>query len=169
MKKSKINKIALGALVLGLMVSSMGVAEASRPGAFGDNNPMQDLVAKISEKFNLNPNEVQQVFDEQRDAMKAKHKEQEVARLTKAVSEGKLTQAQADLIVAKRAELQNLRISFEGKSKDEIVVLMQSQKVELEKWIAENNIPKEFMFGVVGGHQGGMKGPKSGRSMMYHN
>jgi outer membrane murein-binding lipoprotein Lpp len=63
-------------------------------------NPMDSLVTRLSEKFNLNKSDVQAVFDENRTAMETKHQQEVTDRLTQAVTDGKLTEAQKTAILA---------------------------------------------------------------------
>src|SRR5664279_4275259 len=84
-------------------VTGIGVANAtSNHGA----SPFSGLVDAISTKFNLNKVDVQKVVDDQRTSRQADRELKVKAELAKLVTDGKLTQAQVDKIIAKRAELQ---------------------------------------------------------------
>lgn len=131
-------------------------------------NPISSLIKAIASKFNLSESDVQSVFDDQRTQMESQHKQMEQARLSQAVTDGKLTQAQADAITAKQAEMQADREankdSFGSKTEAERKTEMEAKKADLEQWATDNNIPKEFMPfgggrtpGGPGGH-GGFKG-----------
>lgn len=142
--------IAATAFVLGATALGAGVVGAATQDRV---NPMNNLVKAISQKFNLSTSDVQTVVD---DVMKAKHaeieakfKEASSERIAQAVSDGKITQAQADLIKAKMAELQAAR---EDKKEN-----IESFKSEITKWAADNNIPEEYLrpgFGKGMGHHG---------------
>lgn len=121
---------------------------------------MSNLVSAIAQKFNLDESQVQAVFDEQitkdRAEMETRMKEEFATRLKNAVSEGTLTQTQADLITAKKAELdakfEAQKTSGTKPTKEEIDAQMQ----ELKTWAEQNNIPKEFMmFRFAHGGRGG--------------
>ncbi len=136
-------------------------------------NPMANIVNAIAEKFNLNVSDVQDVFDEQRATMEAnrqEHREEMQAdmqekfneRINQAVSDGKLTQAQADLIIAKKAELCSQQTSMEGKTREEILAFQKSQRDSLEQWAKDNNIPTGYIMfcGMGRGKGSGDFGPQ---------
>ncbi|MCC2631113.1 MAG: hypothetical protein K0S38_922, partial [Candidatus Paceibacter sp.] len=98
---------AIAAVLVGASAIGAGVINAQVAGP--TTNPMSSLVTAIATKFNLNAADVQVVFNE---TMQAEHTERaaqmqqlQTTRLATAVREGKLTQAQADLITSKTAEL----------------------------------------------------------------
>ena len=168
MKKKSV--IATSALVLGLAVTGAAAAKAAETG--GAQRPMNNLVSAIAQKFNLNASDVQQVFDEQRSRMEAQRTLAEASRLAQAVTDGKITQAQADLITAKRAELEAARASgtasLENATKEERAAAMQAQMESLKAWATANNIPLEYLMMPPGsrGHGGPqgfdhMKNPRS--------
>lgn len=142
-------------------------------------NPESAIVSNLAAKFNLNAADIQAVFDEAHAEMKTQMETQmkaaEASRLSAAVTAGKLTQAQADLITAKRAELQtkleankpsaammaSLKSMTEEQRKAEMEKMkaaMESEMTALKAWATANNIPSEFIP-FVGGHMGG-KGNK---------
>jgi len=127
-------------------------------------NPMSSLVDAIASKFSLNKDDVQAVFDEQRDKMEAEREaeaKQEVAQL---VTDGKLTQEQADKINAKRAELKAEREaakdSNDDKTREEMKDAMKSRRDELKQWASDNDIDEQYLRYVMGGGHGhGPGGP----------
>jgi len=166
-------------------------------------NPMSGLVAVIAQKFNLNVSDVQAVFDEQKTKMGAEREtnkadmqaemQQKFAdELKQAVTDGKLTQAQADLILAKKAELDAQKPSINvapkdrtqtSKTKEEMESEMKTRQAEmkakqdaLKQWATDNGIPEEYLrllggecMGGHGGHGGPggngwfPEGPNSGK------
>lgn len=156
----KRTKLAVAStLVLGLAFVGAGAADAAQ--TEGGATPKNNLVNIISQKFKLNSADVQKVFDEEhikmRTDMETKRSIMEKESLAKAVSSGKLTQAQSDAITAKRAELAmsntTLRASLEGKSKEETQAAMKTRAENLKKWVTDNGIPGEYIS-LVGGHSG---------------
>jgi hypothetical protein len=135
--------------VIGL--ASVGLVSAQTAGT-GQSN----LITKIAQKFNLKEADVKSVFDEQRTANQAAHQADEKAQLDQAVKDGKLTQAQEDLIVAKQTEMKTFIDSLSGKTPTERKTAMDTKRVELDKWAADNNIPQQYLR--MGGHGHGMGG-----------
>lgn len=161
-------KYFLYALIPAIAVVSFGaVAFASQENG---KNPMSDLVTKIAQRFNLQEKDVQAVFDENRTEKQtekqADNQQKFTDALKKAVTDGKLTQAQADLIIAKRAELvAKMKTFFETgtKTKEEIKTASKQMHADLNAWATANNIPQEYVkflgLGFGGGRMGrGMGG-----------
>jgi DNA polymerase III alpha subunit (gram-positive type) len=186
-------KYFLYAIVPALLLASAGaVAYASQA---QDVNPMAGIVAKIAQKFNLSQNDVQAVFDEYKNEEKTERgakmqetqaqMEQKVKdELTQAVSDGKLTQAQMDLILAKRSELQAERSTVtqqaqeksSTKTKEEMEAErdarqteMKSKQDALKQWATDNGISEEYIRFVggmpgFGGERRGFDGIKNNQS-----
>lgn len=116
------------------------------------------LIERLATEFNLDVKAVQTFFDEQHEArVKAKietrdddrdeREDKQTKRIEKAVDQGTLTQAQANLILAKRAELSTAfeanRETFHNKmidAKKVFVDTMQKQRADLEVWARANSI-----------------------------
>lgn len=160
MKKPKISTlVAVTALALGITTAGVGVMHAA--GTNSANNPMSNLVNAIAQKFNLNTADVQQVFDQQKQQMQAQRQQAEKDRLAQAVTDGKLTQDQADKITAKQQELQAQRqadkTALQGKTPAERQAARKSEMDSLKQWAADNNIPLQYVqfgFGGPSGHRG---------------
>ena len=114
-----------------------------------DVNPAATLVAAIAQRFNLNQSEVQQVFDDHRGTMGMRQRTHRQDRLSEAVKNGQLTQAQADQITAKQAEMRSSMQTLAGKTESERREVMQQHRDEMKTWAQANNIPVEF-FGQAG-------------------
>jgi hypothetical protein len=155
------NSLIAGAALAALGISALGVGTtfAAEKRAEG-NGPFQGLVEAIATKFNLSTTEVQAVFDEQRDAMMADRQAKEAARLSErlsvAVTNGKITQEQADKIAAKVAELQAERknaVMDDSLTPEEREAAMKAEKEALKAWATENDVPLQYL------HEGFMGGP----------
>jgi len=156
-------KIIAGAfLALGLTAGTFSLVNASTTNGV---NPVSSLVNAIATKFNLKPADVQQVFNDQRAQMKVRMDQTFAQRLAQAVTNGTLTQAQADLITAKKVEVDAFVASLKGKTPAEIQAAMKTKMDSLKQWATANNIPNEYlMFGGFGGRgMGGMRGHGMGR------
>lgn len=118
-KKSKRKIVAGSVIALGLVfVSSGAVANA-------DTKNLEDI---------KNSN------------WETRHENFMTNRLSQAVSDGKLTQAQADLIITKKAEIKANHAELQNKTREERRQLIKEQHDALLKWAEENNIPSEFIM-----------------------
>lgn len=149
MKKSL--AIASAITSIGLAsIASVGLVGAAQSTTSGSNT----LVDKIAQKFNLNKDDVQKVFDEDRQTHEAEHGQKQADRIAQAVKDGKLTQEQADKITAKLKELKAQREaerdSMKDKTEEERRIAMETRRAELEKWAKDNNIPLEYLHGLGG-------------------
>ena len=183
-----VKKVAISATALA-GVATLGVSALYAAQTTTTTNrvdPMSSLVQAIATKFQLNATDVQQVFDQSRQEMEqkmqAEHAVRQAEMLAKAVTDGKLTQAQADLINAKQAEL---NAAFEATKAQALTdaerkTAIEAQRTSLEAWMKTNNIPAEyarFVYGFGGPmgpggrggmHKGGFAGMKGNRVKMAH-
>lgn len=153
------------ATVIGVTGLGAGVAHAATSSEENDG-PMSSLVGAIATKFNLDKSEVQQVFDEQRETIEKEREEKVQTELKKLVTDGTLTQAQADAITAKRTELEKEREankdSMKDLSRDERKAKMEERKTALEAWAKEQGISTDYLHYVMGHGRGGHGGPGMG-------
>lgn len=98
------------------------------------------IVQRIADHFNLNTTDVQQVFDEQRNA-----------NLNQAVTDGKITQAQRDLIQAKHdemvAQMEKLKDLTPTERRDQMRTLHE----DMRAWAEQTGID---LPAIIGGHMG---------------
>lgn len=167
-KTSKILLVA--ALIATFGAGAIGIRStfAAEDGEQPKDTFMSELVSAIAEKFDLDEDEVQAVIDEQREAhreeMKAKHDEMFETMIADAVEDGDLTQDQADEILEKRDEMQELAESLVDEEPEDRKEAMQSAMEELKEWAEENDIDPQYlrfgppprMHGQMG--QGGQMG-----------
>ncbi|MFH1713080.1 MAG: hypothetical protein ABH896_02750 [Candidatus Jacksonbacteria bacterium] len=104
MKKFLISAMAIAAVIL----LGVGVAQTRAQGPNIDFRT--NIIQKLAERFNLDSNKVQEVFDEARSERQQKMQENMENRLNEqldnAVSAGKVTEEQRQAILAKKAEMQ---------------------------------------------------------------
>ncbi len=151
---------AIGAI--GLTGAGVTLTQAAANPAVPGETRMASLVQALAKKFNLNASDIQAVFDENRQTVAAAHLQKAKDQLTQAVKDGKLTQTQADQIIAKQQELKTLMDSLQGKTREEAEAARKTAMEGLKTWATTNNIPQEYLrfgFGPGGGH-GGMRNPK---------
>lgn len=103
-------------VIIASSIAALGVTGLAGGAVFATANstsgtdPMSGLVSAIATKFNLKKDNVQKVFDEQRTQMETQREQEVKDQVAQLVKDGKLTQAQADKINAKRAELDQFDI-----------------------------------------------------------
>lgn len=161
MNKKYLLYLAIPAVTL-VAVGAIAIGSASAASTTtGTGNFMSNLVNAIATKFNLNPADVQQVFNAQKTQMQTqmqtKMQQKFTDKINQAVTDGKLTQAQANLILAKQADLQSQQAAFQaslqGETKTQVQAAMKAHMDALKQWATDNNIPLQYlMFG--GGFRG---------------
>lgn len=165
-KPSTSTLLATAGIMIGVAGAGLGLAHADTSTTTAQTqtgsartNPMQQLIAVIAQKFNLQTADVQAVFDEQHKQMEAEHKQAETDRINGLVTSGTLTQDQANKIIAKRAELETEReahkTSFQNITETERRTAMQTERDALQKWATENNVPLQYLLGGGHGRHGG--------------
>jgi hypothetical protein len=139
-------KAAIALAGLGLIISA-GVTYAAT--STGKGGPMSNLVNAIAQKFNLNASDVQQVVDEtmatEKTQMEAERQQQFSGKISQAVTNGELTQDQADKITAKQKEVQEFMTSLSGKTEDERNTAIKTETESLKQWATDNNIPEQYI------------------------
>lgn len=138
-----------------------------------DNGDGQSsLISSLAERFNLDEDDVKEVFDQARDERHAEREQAITDELNALVDDGSLTQSQVDAIIEKRAELESEREANrdtdDETTSDDRRSQMQDRRAALETWAEENDIPEEYLRYVMGGHgkHGGPGGPHGGDRMM---
>ncbi len=136
-------------------LGTLGVANA----ATTPTDPQSSIIDKLSSTFKLNKEDVKKVFDEERNARHAEHQARIANDLEQLVSDGTLTQQQADKLTAKAKELEAARLSskesFENLTREERKAAMDAKRDELKKWLADNGIDEKYIrFLGVGSHRG---------------
>lgn len=154
--KRKTSMLAAG------LVTTLGVAGAVGLGQVSaETSGTTSLVDKIAQKFNLNKDEVQAVFDADQKAHEAEREEKVNERLSQAVKDGKITERQKALILQKMEEIKADRpepgemkdlTEEEHEAKHEE---MKQKRQELEAWAKENDIPTEYLMFGHGGPRSG--------------
>lgn len=118
------------------------------------------LIDRLVERFSLNRDEVQTVFNEHRASMTAQHEQAMKDQLAQAVTDGKITQAQADLITAKHSELKTFMESLKDKTMEESREAMKTKMDELKQWAEDNDIPLQYLHVGMKGPHGKFGGPR---------
>jgi uncharacterized membrane protein YhiD involved in acid resistance len=159
-------------VIIASSIAALGVTGLAGGAVFATANStsgtdaMSGLVSAIATKFNLKKDDVQKVFDEQRTQMETQREQEVKDQVAQLVKDGKLTQAQADKINAKRAELvkerEANRTSEQNLTDAQRKTKMEERKTALDTWFKDNNIDSQYVYLLMGGH-GGRGGPDGGK------
>jgi len=121
----------------------------------------QTIIEKLVERFGLNQEEVEQLFDEVREERQAQMKAQHQEKLNALVEEGKITEEQKQAIIAKHEEMQAEKQENFGAWKDldpeERRAKKQEHREEMQTWAEENGIDL-YLLHRLGGR--GLKGKR---------
>lgn len=115
------------------------------------------IIQKIIDKFNLNSDEVRKLIDEERQNQMAKRTTNFEERLTRAIADGKITEAQKTLILAKKVEMEQKMKDLQGLTKEERKTKSKEYMQELKTWANSNGIKLNFIGGIGWNFN---KGPK---------
>ena len=149
--------------VVAMAVVGAGIYGVSRAAA-DSKDGKSSIVQEIADAFHLDKSKVQAVFNKHKAEMHADRESHYEERLTRAVTDGKLTDSQKTLILAEHkklvAELEALRDSQPSDPKAEFEKIRQ----EGLDWAKVNNIDAKWLMLGGGGprHGFGMRG-------MMHN
>lgn len=154
LKKTHLLALATAAIVAGGILSTTKVSAQTDSA----DNYMSSLVQKIADRFGLNKDDVQAVFDEERKAhmqeMEATYEE----RLSQWVTDGKITEEQKNLILEKHKELlgnqEEMWHGMKDLTPEERRAKRDEKRAELENWAKENNIDLKYLMFFVKGQRG---------------
>ncbi len=128
------------ALIAILGAVTMGTVSVSA------QSPMYgNLVTQIAERFNLKESDVQDVVNQVRVKHQTEMKVKWEDRLTQAVTDGKITEAQKAAIIAKHTELQAEYSALSGLSETERKAKLTQIHSELKKWATDNGLDSKFL------------------------
>lgn len=109
------------------------------------------LVQRLVQKFGLKTADVQSVFDTVHEERQAQMEQKIADRLDTFVKDGKITEAQKKLILAKHEELQKNREAdlqaWQNLTPEERRTKMDAQHTDLENWAKQNNIDVQYVLG----------------------
>jgi len=126
---------ALALTLLGLV--SYGTAKAYAQG--GPNNH-STIIEKLVDRFGLNKEEVETVFEEVRQERQQQGQARFEERLSQAVEEGKITEEQKQAVIDKKAEMQADCQQLKDLSPEERKETMENHHQEMKTWVEEQGI-----------------------------
>lgn len=138
-----------------LAVGSLGVL----PVGAQDTTTYPPIVQRLAERFSLNVEDVKEVFEEERAEHHTKMLKTFEDRLSNAVSEGKITEEQKQLILDKHEEMQAKMQDLKSQdlTREEMHEEMKAYHEELKAWAKEQGIEMPLMAFKFGGHGDRMK------------
>lgn len=118
------------------------------------------IVDRITARFKLNKSDVQSVFNEFHNERHTQMQKTMEERLNQAVKDGKITEAQKQLVLTKMnekfKEREQERTQLQSLTPEERRTHMQQEKQEMKDWAEKNNIDLSILNGSMG--HGGMRG-----------
>ncbi len=162
--KTKRKIVVIAIAIIAVSGGMIGSSKAFAQGQEVFDDPTASLVTRIAERFSLNKEEVRQVFNAELEKHHKRMLEKSSQDLVTLVDDGKINEAQKQLIIDKRTELHTNHMSImenlKGLSRQEIRAAMEKQKTELEKWAKDNGIDPKYVYGNMGkmGFGGNMRG-----------
>ena len=154
-------KILIPVLAAGIL--GVGVVGVSQVHAATNTDPSSSLVDALVKKFNLDKTQVQTVVDEFHNQRKAERqatmKTKVEDRLTQAVKNGKLTEAQKQAILDKLASVKNSfdANAFKNMTPDQKKAAIQKQREELKAWAKSQGIDPVYLMFFGMPHPGGLR------------
>jgi hypothetical protein len=114
---------------------------------------VDSLIQKLVERFGLNQEEIEAVFEETRDAKRAEMEQRHEERLNEAVQSGELTEEQKNLILQKKEKLHTQREQYRDQdlTRKEWQELREQHRADIKEWADENGIDTKYLMGPKGG------------------
>src|SRR5947209_2009591 len=150
--------LAIGGAVATLGVSSVLAFADTTSTSTGSNS----LAAKIAAAFHLNQSDVQKVIDQNRDDRQAQMEQNYETHLSQAVTDGKITSAQKELILAKHKEVAAFMDTQKDKTPQERRDAIKAEIQQVQQWAKDNSVPFNLVMpahrGMGIGHMHGNDG-----------
>ena len=125
--------VFIGLVIFGVTTTQ---AQTSNPNGF------TNIISSLAKKLGIGEDKVQSAFDSIRSERQEQMEKVFEEKLNQLVKDGKITEAQKKLILAKHQEMQKNQEANKNK--------MQTQKKELLDWAKKNNIDTQYLFGGFG-------------------
>lgn len=144
------------AFILGVvMLSLLSVSLAS---AQSESVKYLPIVEKIAQKFNLSKDEVQAVFDEERDSHHAELQARFSGRLDDLVSAGKISEEEKNAILKKHEEMHNRMLELKDMEPEERREKMKNMHEDFKTWAEEQDIELPMLGKMRFLHKRGVHG-----------
>jgi hypothetical protein len=140
--------------VLTILVLGGAVLGVTRVAAEDSTRKYPPIIDKLVQRFGLNVDEVKAVFDTERTERQVENKTRFEEHLAQAVTDGKLTEAQKQLVLQKHEEMQSQRQaeidSMRDLTPEQRREKMKERQAEMKAWAEQNNIDVDLIMGGKG-------------------
>ena len=173
MRKTKIIGLTAVAMIVVTITAVAGVIGLTRVsaalGSLGlHNGKIPTIITNLANRFNLNPTDIQTVFDQTRT-------QNEDTRLSQLVTDGKITEAQKKLIIDKRTEIEGKVAEINNKQmtaserkdaldtlRDDIILWASDNKIDESDVLMGEGMGRGFNFQgqMMRGGRGGVMGDR---------
>jgi hypothetical protein len=147
-------------------VGLSGLAGVTAVSAQSDGGGRDGLIEKIAAKFNLDQDEVKDVFEENKAEHRAEKEAKHAENLQSLVDEGKITAEQKAALEARSAEMKEEREankeSFKDLTPEERKEKKEAHRAEFKAWAEEQGIDLEALKGEL------RSGPGHGKKGFGH-
>ena len=105
------------------------------------------VIQRLIEKFNLDGEEVEEIFTEAREERQNQMQARFGERLGELVEEGQLTEEQKQAILAKKEAMRQESQNWQGLAPEEKREQMEQHREEMQTWAESEGIDLSLMFG----------------------
>jgi len=141
------NVVSKKVIIPAVAVAAIGAGAFSYATVSAATSPTNSLVQKIAGTFHLDPAKVQAVFNQDRADKQAQAETNYEDRLTKAVSDGKLTTEQKSKVLAEHNQLKTELETAMQKTGTDRRTALQQVRAEAESWAKSNSIDSKWLLG----------------------
>jgi len=141
MKKTTLTILTLSALI------TAGFFAVNQIRAEDNGVDYSPIMQRLIEKFNLDGEEVEEVFAEMREERQSQMQAYFGERLGELVEEGQLTEEQKEAILAKKEEMRQKSQNWQGLTSEEKREQMEQHREEMQIWAESEEIDLSLMFG----------------------
>lgn len=133
-------------------------------------NGQDTMIQKLATKLGISEDKVKSAFDQIHSEHETEMKQKMEQHLSDLVSQGKITEAQKQAIIAKMAELRSAREaekdSFKNLTPEQRKAKMDAQKTDLENWAKSQGIDLSILPSIGHGGHGEFGGMRKHGMMM---
>lgn len=158
------NKQTILVLLLLVLVAVGAVFGATLVAAAAeDTDGYPPIIQALAERFNLNADDVKEVFDEQHEAKRDKMQQRHEDHLDEAVEAGTLTDEQKEALLKKKEELRVQMDEIKDLPPEERFEAMKETHEEFKAWAEESGIDLKALHNGAGKGRFGPMGRGMGR------